>query len=58
MGEVHPGDRRAVFGELSGRQAFVEQCHMFMVKEQSTVPLRNDLGPYWVHVGARVPVDS
>ncbi len=51
IGKVHPGDSRAVFGNISGSQVFVERAYVHLVKELNTTTLRNDLGSSAVHMG-------
>jgi hypothetical protein len=54
LGTVDPGNRHALLGSYSGNQVFVERSYLVLVREGSTVNLRNDLGLHGVHTG-RMP---
>jgi hypothetical protein len=58
LGKVHPGDVRAVFGNMSGSQVLIERQYIPLVKETVTTPLIDDLGSSAVYTGKRPRVSS
>lgn len=53
FGRVDPGDPRALMGNVSGSQVFVERAYLVLVREGATTELRNDLGYNDVYTGKR-----
>ena len=51
VGRVDPGDARALLGEVSGNQVFVERAYMDRITEVATTALRNDLRGAFVSTG-------
>jgi hypothetical protein len=58
VGKVHPGDPRAVLGEISGRQILIERSYVHLVRELQTTPLSNDLGLSFVHTSKEPRLSS
>jgi len=57
VGMIHPGDSRALFGNIAGSQVLVERAFLPQIIELSTTELANDLGNVSVYAGKppRVP---
>jgi hypothetical protein len=58
LGKVDPGDPRALLGNVSGNQVFIERAYLVLVREGPTTPLSDDLGSTIVHTGRQPRVDS
>lgn len=58
IGKVHPGDPRAIFGNISGSQVLIARAYVHFVKEVETTTLRNDLGSSVVYTGKMPRVHS
>jgi hypothetical protein len=57
-GKVHPGDPRALLGNVSGNQILIERAYLTLVKEVSTVPLVDDIGAHVVYSGRLPRIES
>jgi hypothetical protein len=52
VGRVHPGDPRALLGNVSGNQVLIERAYLTLVHEITTTTLPDDLGQAFVFSGS------
>jgi hypothetical protein len=51
IGQVDPGDPRAMLGTTSGNQLLVERSNLRFVHEKLTSQLRDNAAPFWLYSG-------
>jgi hypothetical protein len=54
LGNVDPGDPRALLGKEYGSQVFIERIHLYKIVEGKTIKLKDDLSPFTVLSGNNV----
>jgi hypothetical protein len=58
IGKVDPGDARALLGQVSGEQVFIERMFLRLISEGFTTSLRDDLASRVVYTGRQPRIDS